>query len=334
MMDNSSYSFHVKKLPKIIVDDLTLEKLNKLNCIGVKELDIEEDVVDEILGDKSYCGGEISDEILNLVDAYIESNLEYEFFLKEKVEDEVTFINNLFSGYEHLLKDFREAGSISLCELEDNDWNEEWKKNYHPLSVTEHLSVIPSFYKGSVEDDNLKKRKIYINPGLGFGTGTHPTTNLCLEYIDNTFSLIEGMRIIDYGCGSGILGLYFLKYAKDVQVDLFDIDKDALENARDNLSLNELNSTNVFDIYFEVNKFLNNKYDLILANILLPVLKDELSTFMQILKPNGVIVLSGILEEQVEELLSFYQEFIEKKKFKIHRSSKEGWVCLVLGNEL
>ncbi|MCK5719279.1 MAG: 50S ribosomal protein L11 methyltransferase [Thiomargarita sp.] len=205
--------------------------------------------------------------------------------------------------------------SYQLNILEDQDWNRKWMADFKPMCFGKRLWICPSWCK----PPEPKAINILLDPGLAFGTGTHPTTALCLKWLDNASNL-SGQTWIDYGCGSGILAIAAAKLgAKSIWA--VDHDPQALQATQDNSIKNEINN-----IQTALPKDLPNiKADGILANILANPLIDLAETFAVYLNKNAVIVLSGILKEQVEAVSIIYQNY-----FKIVEIvEQENWVRIV-----
>jgi ribosomal protein L11 methyltransferase len=196
--------------------------------------------------------------------------------------------------------------------LADQNWERAWMKDFHPMQFGKKLWICPSTF--TPPDPNGVN--IFLDPGLAFGTGTHPTTALCLEWLDAHPPLNQ--TVIDYGCGSGILAIAALKLgAKEVWA--IDHDEQALQATRDNALRNNLNLQALhIKLPDEVSSV---KVDCILANILANPLIQLAAHFSTLLNPKGKIVLSGILENQIEELIHIYQQYFNLKKPVI----KEGW---------
>jgi len=193
-----------------------------------------------------------------------------------------------------------EYSHLSISELEETNWIESYQKNFQPIKFGKNLYVIPSWEESNKFDD---KTIIRMDPGLAFGSGSHETTHLCLEYLD--LSNPRELTVIDYGCGSGILGIAALSLgAKNVIA--VDIDPQAViatkENAKINnvdKKINVVSSASLADI----------KADLLIANILsnpLMILRDK---FIELIKPNRKIVISGIMKKQLQEVLNHYEGF-------------------------
>jgi ribosomal protein L11 methyltransferase len=203
------------------------------------------------------------------------------------------------------------------------DWSEAWKKYYNPILIGKKLAIIPAWLENPYPD----RVEIRMNPGMAFGTGTHPTTQLCLEFIEQVVT--PGTDVIDIGCGSGILSIGALKLGA-VHALAVDIDPDAVRVSRENAALNDVVGTfetglgSVAEIL--QNKFMVRQSPVVLANILAPVLVDLLNEGLgELVTPGGSLVLSGIIETQLPEILAA----IEKNGLLVGSSKQiQDWVAI------
>ena len=182
--------------------------------------------------------------------------------------------------------------------IEDQDWMESWKQHYHPIRIGKRLLVLPAWLENSEPDRVVVK----IDPSMAFGTGTHPTTQLCLEMIESYTP--SGEPVIDVGCGSGILSIAAVKMGAS-KVVAVDVDEAAVRSTRENAAANEVldrievgagSVQELLDSRFSV-----RQAPLVLANILAPIivrLFDQGLT--DLVRPGGMIILSGILAGQAE----------------------------------
>lgn len=198
----------------------------------------------------------------------------------------------------------------------DQVWERAWMDRFHPMKFGRRLWIVPTSMQIPYEDQNIEIR---LDPGLAFGSGTHPTTALCLEWIDGRD--LAGQRVVDYGCGSGILGIAAaLKGAH--RVLCVDNDPQALEAAQANGNRN-----GVQDImeYCAPEEFKEREADVVLANILAGPLIELRPVLTGCLKPAGLLVLSGVLEEQAKLVLQAYRQ----GGIELKVEAREGWICLV-----
>jgi ribosomal protein L11 methyltransferase len=191
--------------------------------------------------------------------------------------------------------------------VQQADWAEAWKQHYHPIAIGRRLMIVPAW----LENPDPARAAIRIDPGMAFGTGTHPTTQLCLEIIEDALDApppIGPLDVIDLGCGSGILSIAALKLGARRALGV-DIEKEAVDAACQNAAMNgvapslELGQASLAEI--RGGNFSLQTAQLVLANILAPILIRLLDDGLgNLLEPEGKLVLSGILEEQVEDVLA------------------------------
>jgi len=198
--------------------------------------------------------------------------------------------------------------------LEDKDWVRAWMDNFKPMQFGEKLWVVPSTF----EPPQADAANILLDPGLAFGTGTHPTTSMCLEWLDANPPI--GKEIIDFGCGSGILAIgAILLGAKHAEA--IDLDPQALLATIDNAEKNNV-SENIKT--YLPKDFPNQTTSLLLANILASPLIELAGYFADLTLPQGNIVLSGILSEQADNVLAAYKENFDIEIWK----QQDDWICL------
>jgi len=203
---------------------------------------------------------------------------------------------------------------IEMTVLADRPWEREWLKDFHAMRFGRRLWISP--HHEPVEDPDAAVVK--LDPGLAFGTGTHATTALCLEWLDS--NLHRGASVIDYGCGSGILALAAARLGAR-SAACFDIDPQALLATRDNALANGLEQ---FIAIHESPDDLPEQVDVLLANILSAPLCALAAEFAARVKPGGAVVLAGLMEHEVSEVTEAYRPW-----FDIDRSgAREAWVCL------
>ena len=147
---------------------------------------------------------------------------------------------------------------------------------------------------------------VLLDPGVAFGTGTHPTTALCLQWLDSLD--LKGKTIVDFGCGSGILGIAALKLGA-ARVIGIDIDPQAIDASRDNAERNGV--AEQLELYLPENQPSDLKVDIVVANILAGPLRELSGLISGLVKPSGLVAISGLLESQAEELLAVYGEWFE-----------------------
>ncbi|WP_269623367.1 50S ribosomal protein L11 methyltransferase [Prochlorococcus marinus] len=198
----------------------------------------------------------------------------------------------------------QEFFSIKWDKIINEDWSLSWKKFWSPDPIGDNILILPSWL-GLPEIYN-KRIVIKLDPGSAFGTGSHPTTRLCLEALERNPPL--GLKVVDIGCGSGILGIAALKLGAS-NVSAVDIDSLAVKATSRNASLNGLDATKLSVSVGSIDLLLNQgknfeKGDLLLCNTLAPVIKELTPYFSKVTLPVSDLFLSGLLVEQVEDITS------------------------------
>lgn len=221
------------------------------------------------------------------------------------------------SVIEHKAEHLNESNiDLKIEILEDKDWIREWMDSYHPIQFGKRLWVCPSWRE--VPDENGVN--LILDPGLAFGTGTHPTTALCLEWLDSIDC--QDKSIIDYGCGSGILGIAGLLLGANNMVGI-DIDPQAVEATQANAERNSI-TPDRYEVKLPPYEG-DLQADIVVANILAGPLAELADTISKLVKQGGMLALSGILESQAHSVVEAYKPW-----FKIESIvEKEEWVRIV-----
>lgn len=303
-----------------LFEEKKMELYSDFECDGIEDFSIDEATVDEILGEKSISGGEVSYEVIEQVESSIlkkSDNLSFSYFFygenaKDRSEDLHFYVSSNFPQFQS-----------KILEKKERDWNEEWKKFYAPIDVSENLRIVPSWYEGKKE-----KRDLSIYPGFGFGTGNHPTTFLCLKALEKLSLNHSFQKVLDFGCGSGILGIAAIKFGGK-ELFFYDIDPSSIVNTKQNIGLNGLQEEDYFlGDYERKNDLSLNSYDLIFANILLETLKEEKKAIDSLIEDRGYLILSGILSEQVDDIKSYY---LQDRHYKMEALEEyDGWCAMIL----
>lgn len=213
------------------------------------------------------------------------------------------------------------AGAIGLSRLPeyriealaDNDWVRLTQSQFDPIHISDRLWIVPTWHTPS----NPDAINIVLDPGLAFGTGSHPTTRLCLRWLDN--NLKGGETVLDYGCGSGILAIAALKLGAGLAVGV-DVDAQAVTASRDNAIANRVENAQ----FFLPDYAPKGDYDLVVANILTNPLRLLAPLLSGATRPGGQIVLSGILESQAQDVMNIYAQWFELNE----PIFEDGWSCL------
>lgn len=283
-------------------EELSAFVLNDFECSGVQDYSIDEKRVDEILGERAYSGGDIPGEVVDEVTGQAQSeegSTLIFFFDQDSAESEAS------RCYKSLLGKYPNLG-ITKEQKNVEDWDAQWRLHYKPIHVSSELSIIPEWEMPETKKDS----EVYIYPGQGFGTGGHETTFLCLKlFLEIESAKLVGKNCLDFGCGSGILGITAIKL-REMYLDFCDIDKSALENTLQNIELN-LDKAQQDGHRLVIRERFKSEgpYQLVFANILKPVLISEKPVMIEQLVDGGFLIISGLLNEQVEEVVKNYQEF-------------------------
>lgn len=198
--------------------------------------------------------------------------------------------------------------------LEDKDWEREWMDNFKPIQFADNLWVVPSWHQAP----DPEAANILLDPGMAFGTGTHPTTSLCLQWLAKQD--LRGKTVVDFGCGSGILGIAALKLGAARCVGI-DIDRQALIATRDNAERNGVAAN--FDVYLPTEQPTLSA-DLVVANVLAGPLQELAEVILGYVGESGLLCMSGILNRQAQDVMDAYHPMI---KFNDIAEEKE-WVML------
>jgi ribosomal protein L11 methyltransferase len=222
-----------------------------------------------------------------------------------------------------LLTSLKEAGfNLPAPEkkiVEEQDWVRLTQSQFAPIQIGQRIWVVPSWHEAPTDPDAIC---LAVDPGLAFGTGSHPTTHLCLLWLEQNTQL-AGQSLLDYGCGSGILAIAAAKLGCNPVVGT-DIDPQAMVAARSNAEINNtlirfvLPKENALELAAET------KYDIVMANILANPLQVLAPALVNKVRPGGKIVLSGVLARQAEEVIATYSQWLSLSVWK----ESEGWVCL------
>ncbi|MCW5226058.1 50S ribosomal protein L11 methyltransferase [Pseudomonas aeruginosa] len=198
-------------------------------------------------------------------------------------------------------------------EIADQDWERSWMDNFQPMRFGRRLWIVPSWH-AAPEPDAVN---LLLDPGLAFGTGTHPTTALCLEWLDG--QELAGRQVLDFGCGSGILAIAALLLGAERAVGT-DIDPQALEASRDNASRNGIEPAR-FPVYLPAD-LPQRQADVLVANILAGPLVSLAPQLTDLVRPGGLLALSGILAEQAAEVRAAYSAHFDLDP----TAEREGWI--------
>ena len=196
--------------------------------------------------------------------------------------------------------------------VEEQNWVQLTQSQFDPIRVSERLWIVPSWH----ETPDPAAVNLILDPGMAFGTGSHPTTRLCLEWLERNVS--EGCSVLDYGCGSGILAIAAARLGA-ARVAGVDIDPQAVEAARSNAERN-----GVVALFADSAQPVAGEYDVVVANILSNPLRVLAPAICAHVRSGGLLALSGILREQAEEIMAIYAQWLPMQVADM----REDWVCL------
>ena len=322
-MKNSHYGVvKIENLDSVLGDELTVIAINEFGCSGSQNNEI---IVNDIENTSI-----IPDEILTMSGEFTEdqSDLVNNLFFSDGPQDFIFFFEGdlqIINKNANLFIEFIKENlniDATLEILENQEWRDTYKAFFTHAIVDDALVVLPD-WNASNKDFNSFQRKLLINPGMGFGTGGHETTRLCLKFLNQ---LENVPKVLDLGCGSGVLGNFCELYLSS-KVDYVDVDEDALQNCLQNIELNKLSSHQ--NVYLRSKYEINYKYDLVIANILKPVLELESDLIYNSLSSSGMILFSGLLKDQYIDLINFYEKKFQVN-FKYDVFEENGWVAVLI----
>ena len=202
---------------------------------------------------------------------------------------------------------------LAIVEVAEQDWVRLTQSQFEPIRISGRLWIVPSWHEAPDPDAIC----IELDPGLAFGTGSHPTTRLCLQWLES--AVTPQASVLDYGCGSGILAIAAGKLGAR-RIDGVDIDPRAVESAQYNAGNNKVEAR----FSLADTPASETRYDIVVANILSNPLRALAPALCARVAPDGQLALSGILAEQADEIRGIYAPWVELSVFGTH----EGWVCL------
>jgi ribosomal protein L11 methyltransferase len=207
------------------------------------------------------------------------------------------------------------AQTLTHGSFQDRDWEQAYRQHFKPLQCAAKLWIVPSW----IEPPDPAAVNVRLDPGLAFGTGGHPTTALCLAWLGE--QALDGLELIDYGCGSGILAIAAIKLGAR-RVLAVDIDPQALSASRANMEMNAIPAQRI--PLCLPRDCSDDAVDLLMANILAGPLVELAPLFADRVRPGGKILLSGILNTQLKDIQSAYDEYFHMDAAR----ERDDWVCI------
>ena len=206
---------------------------------------------------------------------------------------------------------FESCQLLSIAAVPDQDWVRLTQSQFAPVEITPEFWIVPTWHEPPAQAREI----IRLDPGLAFGTGTHPTTRMCLRWIAN--HQVKGQRVLDYGCGSGILAIGAAKFGA-ISIDAVDIDEAAVGATQLNAQANEVSLNSGLP------ELAVGAYQTVLANILATPLKVLAPLLCQHVEAGGNLVLAGILDRQEQELIQAYAPFLNLQV----ADREDGWILM------
>lgn len=242
-------------------------------------------------------------------ESFVETEKGVVAYLPKKNHDE-TILQDIF-----ILKNTEFSITYSIEEIEEENWNSAWEKNFEPIQVNEQVSVRAPFHNAT----DLPY-EIVIEPKMSFGTGHHETTHMMIQHLLKL--KLDDKRVLDMGCGTGILAIFAEKKGAAF-IDAIDIDTWCYQNSLENIRRNNCKKINVFK--GDTSLLINKKFDIIIANINRNVLLNDLKSYVNCLNENGVILLSGFYQEDIPIIDNVASKFGLKIESIIE---KNNWVAI------
>jgi ribosomal protein L11 methyltransferase len=224
--------------------------------------------------------------------------------------DEGVNITKVMADLEHETKLSNLQYSTEI--IQEQDWVRATQSQFEPIKITDHLWIVPTWHSAP----NSDAINIVLDPGLAFGTGSHPTTHLCLQWLTETVSKQDS--VLDYGCGSGILAIAAKKLGASEVIGT-DIDPQAIQSSVYNAEQN-----NVVANFYHATQYQSREFDIVVANILSSALSVLAPALAKSCKTGGKIALSGILNEQTADVSAIYSEWFNMQAPK----TMDSWVLL------
>lgn len=231
--------------------------------------------------------------------------------------------DNALEAVEFLKERLKASGidcKVTSIGVDDNDWNENWKKYFHTTEIGEKLAIVPSWESYENKDN---RTLLHIDPGAAFGTGTHATTSLCLKLLENYVG--EDTEMLDIGCGSGILAIASVLLGAQKAIGV-DIDAQSVKTAKENAEINKIAEKTEF-IHGDLAEKVSGKFKIVCANIVADIIIRLFENVSDYMEKDGVLIISGIIDLRKEDVLTKAKEFgftVTEEQYK------DNWCAFVL----
>ena len=234
----------------------------------------------------------------------------------EDIQNRISiYLNDLSLVHPHL-----PLSGFTLTKVENQDWQQNWRRFFHPVRVTDRLLILPVWEKPAPRVEN--EHVIRIDPGPAFGTGQHATTKMCLQAME-AFGADESQALLDVGTGSGILAIYGVKLGFG-NIEAIDVDPEAVRWAERNIRLN--GATNAITLSSKGIEAINGRFSMVCANLILGELLHLMPVLTRLTEPHGRLVISGLLRNQVERINA------SRPSAELHHMETlydEEWACMI-----
>lgn len=239
------------------------------------------------------------------------------FAEEDNIDDVLTYVKEKIVELKEMGIDVGE-GKVEHEKMHEEDWANTWKKYYKPSKVGEKIVIKPIWEEYIAKEGELV---VDLDPGMAFGTGTHETTRMCIQALEKYVK--EESTVFDVGCGSGILAIAAAKLGSKLAVGV-DLDPVAVESSIENVKYNNLNNIEI--LHGNLVEVINDKADIVVANILAEIICILTDDVKRVLKEGGIFITSGIIHDRVEMVC----EKLESAGFQVVEKNKDGeWNCIV-----
>lgn len=289
--------------------DMVSAALYDIGILGIQIMDKND--FEEFLKDNLRAWDIVDEELMS---SMMSKETQISFYLENDEKKE-----ELLSEIRKMAESFSEEETFGRMKIEetpvkDEDWANNWKKYYKPLRIGEHIVIKPTWEEAELKDGDIT---VELDPGMAFGTGSHASTHMCLEFLEKTIK--KGDRVLDIGTGSGILGIAALKLGAE-SVTAVDIDPLAVKIAKENAALNGFSEPEFTVFEGDLADKVSGEYDVVLANIVADIICELSKSVGKYVKDGGKFITSGIIEFKADNVRKALSEngirIIEEKNQK------------------